>query len=121
YLDFDADVRFGKMSAGQAGGAAAVDGDDRPGDVGGPVRREERGQLGDLFGLAGPLQRRPTNQGGEALGGALAAGHRGLDEAGADGVGPDAVLAVFDGGGLGERNDARLRHRVDAGWHSGSV
>ena len=58
-------------STRETGGAASVDGDDRPGDVGGPVRREERGQLGHFLGLAGALERRSANQRREALGGAL--------------------------------------------------
>src|SRR6059058_4383336 len=84
-------------SAGQAGGDAAVDGDDGPGDVRGAVGREERGKLGHFLGLTSALQRRASHQCREAFGCTLAAGHRRLDEAGADGVGPDALLAVLDG------------------------
>ena len=44
-------VRFAGRIVGSDGGAAAVGGDDRAGDVGGLRRREERDHIGDLARL----------------------------------------------------------------------
>ena len=49
--------------------------------------REERCELGDLLGLTGALEGRALDHVREPRARALAAGHLGLDEARADGVG----------------------------------
>jgi len=70
---------------GSDGGAAAVDGDDRAGDIAGLRGGQEGDHAGDLGGLGGPGQQGRGPEGLDALGG----GPAGQDRPGRDGVDPD--------------------------------
>src|SRR5579864_4500503 len=72
-------------AAGSDGSAAAVDGDDRAGDVAGLRGGEEGDHAGDLGGLSGPGQQGRGAQCLDAVGGSSA----GQDRPGSDGIDPD--------------------------------
>ncbi|CDZ88430.1 conserved hypothetical protein [Rhodococcus ruber] len=90
---------------------AAVDGDDRAGDVRGVVGREEADDGGDVLGSAETLQRDELLRGVADVVGEFG-GHVRLDEAGRDDVGRDRPRAEFAGHRAGQADDAGLRGRV---------
>src|SRR5436190_14033619 len=89
-------MRRGAAMSGETRRRAGVDRDDRARDQAGPVRREERRQLGHLLGLTGALERGRLDQMREVLAPTGAAGQLGLDESGAQRVAADALGAVLD-------------------------
>src|SRR5579863_2403660 len=82
---------------GSDGGAAAVGGDDRAGNVAGLRGGEEGDHAGDLGGLGGPGQQGGGAQRLDAAGG----GSGGQDRPGRDGVDPDARGAELGRPGTG--------------------
>src|SRR5580700_6528536 len=80
------DFSLSRAAPGSDGGAAAVGGDDRAGDVAGFRGGEEGDDPGDLAGLGGPGQQGRGAEGRDAVGG----GPVGQDRPGSDGVDPDA-------------------------------
>src|SRR6266542_1320719 len=86
---------------------ATVDGDDGAGDVRGKVGTEPKYRVGDLAGLTDPALR------GELA--RLALGLRtgrlevvGEDRARRQGVDPDALVGIVQGGDLGEADDTGI-------------
>src|SRR5690348_6283179 len=109
---------------GSDGGAAAVGGDDRAGDVAGLRGREEGDDFGDLGGLGGPGEQ---GGGAESLD-AVGRGSRGQDRPGGDGIDPDPSGAELGGPGPGHRRQGRLSGAVggaagqaDLAGHAGDV
>ena len=103
YLDLPLTLPRGNVPLAVARSAdpgcrAAIDGDDRTGDEAGPIRRQERCQLGHLLGLTGPLQCRGFEELWEPGPRTGATGQSMLYEAGADGIGADALRPVLDRG-----------------------
>src|SRR5580704_12275871 len=92
----------------------SVDRDHRTGDEGGPIGGEKGAHLGHLVGLPGPVEGGLGGDvGNEVLG---PYGHDlGEDEPWTDGVDPDALGAVLDGGRLAGADDPVLGRLVDAG------
>src|ERR1700761_7627242 len=117
-----------RRGAGSGHGVAAADGEDLAGDLaGGAVGGDPGDGVGDVFGGGEAAEGGGFLQvigllfvGHLVLAGGLevvradGVGAVGEDEAGADDVGPDAVAAVFTGGGAGQGGPRGHGRALDA-------